>query len=504
MKPPHDHAAAPPADEPPGSGSSPRERPSLHRLELLLIVLVAANLSFMAWAYGGVDLWSQRIGAGLALVALVVSVLPRPSSLEPGRAMRQRLVRFPGFWAGLLLFAWSGMQALNPAFDYRAAGSEWWLDHRSFVAWLPAGMNVPFAESSPLRTLLIWIPAWATACALWTGLTGRRGAVALLALLVVNAFALACFGLLQRAHGANRIFGLRSVETGDFFASLIYKNHAAVFFLLFAFVALALTVHAAWGNRRHPGRRDPAILHLFFALTLMLAVGLTYSLSGVVLLLGSLALVVPLTAVRFARAFPARTGLVPSLLTGAVLLVLLGAAGTAVGSAKLQERVRVKLAGEGYQSVHSRWLASRQGWQMFADRWLLGWGAGCFRYGFTKYQHAEPELTQRGDTRFRWEHLHNDWLEFLIEFGVLGTLPFILLTGWWIRQTLQWRLWQQPAIYPVLVALGALVLEALGDFPLQNPSVLLSACALPPLLLRWGQSALRHHPDLIAQSKSPG
>jgi O-antigen ligase len=474
----------------------------LHHLELVLIALVAANLGFMAWAFGGVDLWSQRVGAGLALAALAVSVLPRASGFEPGGARWRRLVRFPGFWAGLFLYGWIAVQAMNPAFDYRVAGVDWWLERRSYVAWLPAGMNVPFAESSPLRTLLLWTPAWATACALWTGLTGRRGAISLLTLLVVNAFALACFGLLQRAHGADLVFGSRRVETGDFFATLIYKNHAAIFFLLAAFVAVALAVHSAWDNRRHPGRRGPAVLHLFFALTLMLAVGLTYSLSGAVLLLGSLLLVVPLTALRFARAFPARTGLVPSLLLGALLLVLLGAAGTAVGSAKLQERVRVKLEGEGYQSVRSRWLASRQGGLMFADRWLLGWGAGCFRYGFTKYQHAEPELAQRGSTRFRWEHLHNDWLEFLIEFGVLGALPFMALTGWWLRETLRLRLWKHPAICPGLVALGALALEAAGDFPLQNPSILLSAGALAPLLLRWGQSERRHHPGIIARSDS--
>ncbi len=64
---------------------------------------------------------------------------------------------------------------------------------------------------------------------------------------------------------------------------------------------------------------------------------------------------------------------------------------------------------------------------MFAGRPALGWGAGGFRYGFTKYQRREIEITGTGLRRYFWEHAHNDWLEWLIELGVAGFLPVAVM-----------------------------------------------------------------------------
>ncbi len=473
----------------PDGGSRP------HPSEISLAVVAGLNLCFLPWAFGGVDLWSQVVSAGLGAIALGLALLPRSGRTDAATATSGadqrawlRFARFPGFWAGAALLIYVGIQALNPAFDYHRSSTEWLLTRRSYLPWLPAGMNVPLTDAGPWRAFLFWFSPWALMCALWLGVTRRSVAAGLLIAIVANGFVLAAFGLVQRAGGGTKVLGVRPTIAGDFFASFIYKNHAAAFFNLVAMVASSLAIQALWRNRRHAVRHGPAILHFIFAVTLMLAVVVTTSLSGVALLAASLLVLVPVTAVRLRRTFPGSWPPGPGVPVAVVLVALVGIIGVSAGYDRLREKIEIKLAGEGRESARTRALAAQQGAAMFADRWLFGWGAGCFRYGFTKYQHEVPELTQRGTTRFFWEHVHNDWLELGIELGVVGLVPIAFIAGYWLRQIANRRVWRQPALSWILVGLGALAAHAAIDFPFQNPAILVTAGAVVPLLLRWSDA----------------
>ncbi|HTB80878.1 MAG TPA: O-antigen ligase family protein [Opitutaceae bacterium] len=461
----------------------------IHSLELILVTLVALNLGFLPWAFGGVDVWSQLASAGLALGAIVVALLPRlPVDGAVVHLERwPRLRRFPVFWAGLVLFAYMIVQALNPAFDYQSEGTTWWLVPLDHAGWLPAGMRVPFDDMSIWRSLVIWGSCWLTVCALWTGITHRRSILWLLMALSVNAFVFAAFGLVQRASGTVEVYWTRPVGFPYFFAAIIYKNHASAFFGLLAFVTIGLTIRAFWQSRRHRERSNPGIILLLFALILMLAIALSFSFSGMILFGAGLLLVMPVTLWRYAKAFPRSRSRIPVLLTVSLLLLLTAGLGAASGYADLRDKVHALMAGDGRHSARERWLAARGGWKMFEDRWATGWGAGCFRYGFTKYQHEEPELTRWRQLRLRWEHVHDDWLELLIEFGVIGSLPVVFMMAYWFRQIVRLHLWRKPAICPILCGLGILCLNGLFDFPFHNPAVAATAGALLPLITRWGE-----------------
>jgi hypothetical protein len=499
MKLPQEQTSLPDSRKVGHQNEAKRPRDSIHPGEITVVVLVTLNLCFLPWAFGGVDEWSQLVSAVLALVALVAALAPHAAlgplaDRDAGRAPNwRRLIRFPVFWAGLVLFAYVVVQALNPAFVHHHEGPEWWLVRRDHVWWLPAGMSVPFAEASPWRTLVVWISPWATVCAIWTGLTGRRTVMSILLALEVNAFAFAAFGLVLRASGSLLIYGVRPAPSPEFFAALIYKNHAAAFFGVLSCIAIALLVDAIWQARGRTQRTGPAILHVLFSLTLALAVGLTFSVSGIVLLVLLAALVVPVTIGRFARTFRPDRGMAPALIATGTLLILIAGLGAAVGGARFQERLKVRIAAEGNQFYRPRWLAAQRGLAMFEDRWALGWGAGCFRYGFTKYDRDVPELTLIGGSRYRWEHVHNDWLELLIELGEIGVLPIAFMLAYWLRQVGRLRLWRNVEIFPILVGLGLLCIFAFVDFPFQNPAVLNTACALLPMIILWGEAETRRH-----------
>jgi O-antigen ligase len=167
-----------------------------------------------------------------------------------------------------------------------------------------------------------------------------------------------------------------------------------------------------------------------------------------------------------------------------VVLSVLGL-GAAVGYEDLREKARHFVEGDGLYSLRSRELAARRGWEMAMDRPVLGWGAGCFQYGFTKYQRREPELMRVRQLALRWEHVHNDWLEFLIELGLLGSMPIVFTIGYSLYELLRLRAWKNFLALPVLSGFGALALHATIDFPLRNPAIASTACALVPLVLRW-------------------
>jgi len=457
-----------------------------YRREKALVALVGLHLTFLPWAFGGVDTGSQFLGCGLGLGALGLALWPDAGSAPPIRPW-SRLRRSPVFWAGVMLFAYVCVQAGNPAFDYHQAGTRWWLEPHATRPGLPTGMNVPFAEAGPWRSLLLWVPPWLLVCAIRTGITRRSSVVTLLTIIAANGFGLAAFGLVQRAAGSEAIYGFRRTASASIFASFPYRNHAAAYFNLVAMVAVMLLLRCVWRERHSGWNRGPAILYLFFSLTLVAASVLTFSLGGIFLLAVTLAVLVPLTVSHFKRQ-PTGRSRAPVIAAGLLALLVSALAGAA-GLREMRASLEAKLADGGYTSIHSRQLAARQGLAMFADRPLFGWGAGCFRYGFTQYQQREPELTGMGGVSYRWEHVHNDWLELLVELGVAGVVPIGVMLATWLHGLRRLRLRVYPFLLWPLGGVATLAVHAWGDFPLQNPAVLATGAAVLWLIPLWQETS---------------
>lgn len=112
---------------------------------------------------------------------------------------------------------------------------------------------------------------------------------------------------------------------------------------------------------------------------------------------------------------------------------------------------------------------------------LTGQGAGSFEAVFPKYPGE--------DIRLHFDLAHNDYIQFAIEYGVLGTLPllcFVLMALYWAFKAL----WQQRSLYRGGVGFGAamgiiaLLSHAMTDFNLQipaNAATFVVMCALAVL-----------------------
>ena len=115
------------------------------------------------------------------------------------------------------------------------------------------------------------------------------------------------------------------------------------------------------------------------------------------------------------------------------------------------------------------------------DKPLTGQGAGSFESVFPKYP--------GDDIRLHFDHAHNDYLQFAIEYGLFGCLPllaFVLLALWRALQAL----WRRESLYRSGVGFGAAVgiiaiaIHSLTDFNLQipaNAATLVVLCAIAVL-----------------------
>ena len=131
---------------------------------------------------------------------------------------------------------------------------------------------------------------------------------------------------------------------------------------------------------------------------------------------------------------------------------------------------RFKAKAENYQETgfddraplrRATWaLATEGGW---GGRVWVGYGAGSYRWVSPPYQAQQPELRRNGKLFFRAIHAHNDWLEMLAEWGIIGLLPVLAFLGWLGRKLLRAFRPGHPETYPLALGLILLGLHATID-----------------------------------------
>jgi len=452
------------------------------------------HLCFLPWALGTMHEWSQLTSLALAAAGFVLAVLPRrdaggwagPMRAGGGAPPAARLVRLPAFWAGLAMLAYVAVQGLNPAWRFASNEDSWWLEPAAHVAWLPSGIAAPFARSNPWRALVIFGSQWLVVCSVLTGFRRRRSYRLLFTLLAAHAFLLAAFALVQLLSGTKRIFWTYGPSNTSFSGPFIYPNHAGPY--LYLMVALAAGL-ALWLYRRSRHGLEPSGLaawHVVVAAAAGLMVILSYSRGSIVMLLLLTFLFGCAAAPRLLRRRRTAAEGRPEFLPVALALAGLLAIGlVSLNTAKVRMRFAELMdnpTAAGLDRAHARQAAT----QMWCDRWLLGWGAGCFRHAFPLYAQWYPDIyNSPGGARKFWEHAHDDLIEFPAEFGVAGLLPLagLFLHGAW--QLWSRRFWCNPLSFSLVLGCCLVLLHAGVDFVLQNPAVLITWSVLLAGALRW-------------------
>jgi O-antigen ligase len=251
------------------------------------------------------------------------------------------------------------------------------------------------------------------------------------------------------------------------FGTFMNRNHAGVYLYLHAAIALAITF---WHIRRAGDnvlRGGPHLAAAFLAFALALLAALTGSTAGAALAL-LLLLLAPLAAYWFG--FPGSSGSRRKimLITGGALALSAASVLLVADLQPLVSRFKAKAANYQATGFDDRAPLRRATWALATEggmtgRVWVGYGAGSYRWVSPPYQAQQPELRRDGKFVFRAIHAHNDWLEMLAEWGVIGLLPVLAFLGWLFGRLVRAFRPGHPETYPLALGLILMGLHASLD-----------------------------------------
>ena len=437
----------------------------------VLALLVAAPLPFGAVQPGSVFL--LELGAlALGLGALwIVSRDPERAASVPRAALA----------ICLMLLGWGLIQLvpIPPSFAARwnpSAGllrpllPYLGLPHPPAVAWSVAP---PETTDAILRVAAYVLIGLTAAVAFETGASRRR----LGAVLVGSAVFQSVYGSGEYLSGRQHIFAFAKKyyldsATGTF----INRNHFATFLAMALPVALVLAISSpregrgrrvrSWRERAVDASGSDILRVLAVVASALIWMGLLLSHSR-----GGLLAAIAGTAVVLVRYRGSRA----ARWTGALGVVVLGILLTLEMSQAPGERfltVRDEIFGRtGRPAV---W---RDALGLVSARPLLGYGYGTFESAFPSVQSGEIDL--------RFDHAHNDWLEWATEGGLPLLAAAVALYALALRGTARSLSPGFSAAFAIASrgALIALGLHAMWDFSLRIPAVAVTCAVLMGIAL---------------------
>jgi len=393
-------------------------------------------------AYGGVDVWA--LGFQAIFVGVIAVLWLLESFFTKEFRFSTNLLQIPII--GLLLIGLIQLLPLRSA-DVSLAVSA--VSSLSLDAY-----STRFA----IIQLLIYLVFFAAAL---TFINSRKRLQRLVSGIIIFASVMAFFGILQRLANLEAIYGLRPSPQAIPFASFVNSHHFAAFMEM----TIGLTVALVFGNAV---KKDKNPLLIISAVIMGIALILTSSRGGFLSLLGVLAFVITANLLskkdsegtsNFRRNFAVVGGGI------ALVLVLFGAVFLLGGDQSL-------LRGVGLQNASADLSSGRTHfWQValkiFVDYPFLGVGLNAFGTAFPSYD------TWNGN--FRIEQTHNDYLQMLVEAGILGFLCIAGFIALLFKQTFR-TLSKTSDVFRRHTAIGALagcfgvLIHSFFDFPLRTPS----------------------------------
>ncbi len=442
--------------------------PLTSRISLTLRILFYAYVTLTPLCYGATPFWASALCAQIALFLFAVWFL--------FKAATRSLPAIPLlFWlpASLILIqGWWMVFNGHSTFDTA---------YQQFVPLLPPFPELPgsvdkyFSGDVMLRISGLLASA---VLAIHFGKT-PQGRMTLLRCMAIGAVLVVILGFLQRASGASDIFwGDRNLTQSFFFGPYRYHGNAGAF-LNFTWPLIVCTLVICW--TRQKSSADKAIAQFWGIAVLLSTIALfingsrAASILAVPLILGGL--------FSYRRWLKRNFKISKSLI---IITLVISAFSISVLSfsfmGKTADRWSLLLTHPG--SLFQRLDTYHACLPMIQDGGWFGFGPGGFRWSFPEYA---VEL-QKSSSGF-WRFAHQDYLQTLIEWGMIGTL-------WWAMlfvpvlvrlNTLLKRLpgdlasGEHYMLRALALSILGLILYAMGDFPLQIYSIqlyLLTACSL--------------------------
>jgi O-antigen ligase len=299
----------------------------------------------------------------------------------------------------------------------------------------------PFASEMELSRLTIYFMIF-----LMTALGPRthQQVHSLVRMLAIFGFVLALFAVTQKALWNGKLYWFRELTHGGSpLGPFVNRNHFAGWMCMVAPLSFGIGFLT-----RSTGRK---IRYIFFAVVMAITIFFSLSRGGIISFLVGAATLMLVAG----WSTPSRKALVPILISVTALFVYL----IYIGIGPIIQR----FAQSGISS-HERLSVWSAAVTAFRDFPFFGTGLGTF-------QHIFPMYKPDGIMMF-YQHAHNDYIEILLEFGIVGTLLVLLFLGLACKRILdtRWRGRERYLKAAFVASLTSVTVFSIFDFNLHVPS----------------------------------
>lgn len=481
--------------------------PAVAPREWALVCAGSLTLAFTAWGLSGVRLWSLHVlfvGGLLTFLLAIVPLSPRWNGADGQHGNVQnlkRLLRFPVFWLGLGFLVYLLIQGLNPAWIQLKNESGWWIEELDPIGWLPSSVTASYKTTNAFRVLTCFGAAHLLVCGLWVGLQRRVCVLVVLWIFLVSGVGMAIVAILQKFTGANAVLWTIPSPNSNFWGTFFYRNEAVAYLTLIISISSALYFYHLNRSEQRGISGGPHLLLFAFVAIVYTSIALALSRGGIIF--GGLMVGCFFCAAIFRWLYTSKARKSVSLIV--ITAFLLGSGSYTTFRYVDLEAIKTRF-GDVEKTIEmadrdSRMITTKVTWEMFQEKPWYGWGAGSWRYVFPLYQRSYPEIYyQRYDSKRGWVgrkiyyYAHNDIVQFLCEYGIIGCIFLLLILIYWIG--VQWFKISGNALSVLMLQAGMAVTvgHAAVDFILQSPAYWLALngaiCVSVKLLLLDTE---RHH-----------
>lgn len=408
--------------------------------EWIVCIFALFTLVFTAWSFGGYKTWALHLLFFGGLGTFLASVAPMPRSWngydqQHGNLKNfKRLLAQPFFWASLCFLGYILIQYFNPSIVQVFGEKSWWVEPMTppLGANFPSSVKADYETMNALRTFVIQASAICLAFGILVGIQRRKPALIILWSFVISGVTMSFVAILQKLSGTDKLLWLVDVANANPWGTFAYRNQAAAFLILVLLISVLLYFfyvgRSEMKMRQGGPQGGPDLLLFLIVFILFGSIWLALSRGGIII--GTFLLII-FCAIALKRKLSATSSL-RTLMVSAMLLIILITALTSFlfnfSDWESLSRRKADLQREFLNiSSYSRILSTKATFEMAKDNIIYGWGGGSFRYIFPIYQIEydslwyEPKYKQRPkEGRKIYNYAHNDWAQFLSEYGLVG------------------------------------------------------------------------------------
>jgi O-antigen ligase/tetratricopeptide (TPR) repeat protein len=461
-------------------------------MEAILLAMVVAAPWFFGAVHPGYEFYGY-VGVGLLLVLWGVRMF-----LE-GQLTWVKCPVAPCLAGLILLGCWQMTPLSRPVLEWVSPSAARMYDQllpsqpeelpgdESSTEIGPAGRTISFYPGATRAQTLRLLAVLLVFAVVRNNLASASRLRRLCLVCLVNGFALSLFAIVQLFSSPRNTIYWTYPALGQVYGPFICRNHFPFYVnMCLGLGAGLLLSRTIRGSARQVSRgrsasqegtqagslpsllQDPAALWISLALALMVSsVALSLSRGGFLALIGGFG---SCFFIRFLRS-PHSLRLGVGVFIGGLALALIGWFG--VGA------------------IQARWGALWKGQSLEESR-LAVWArvlplAGDFPIwgtGYATFEHVEPlQRTSAADANIAWDHAHNDYVEILVEGGLIGLALGLLTIGlvYWLGcRALRRHAGRSVSglAFGAVIAFTTLVIHSVVDFGLHIPAIALLATVL--------------------------